>query len=215
MTIRHPIITTWSATAPTGSQPDLRLTINRTQQYKTFYLAVIVWAIIVGAIVHQLVGTVGIVIIAAVMLVPGRVGAYFLRDLFLSRRFVVSKQYEKAITSSQRYLRSLERQPWRQHFIYCFFAIYTWKTGAMAFNNLGAAEMERGRLEDAEKHFARALSIDQEYPIPYYNLAILAAAQEDYERSENMANKARLLGYTSNAFDQAVERVGSAYARLC
>ena len=75
MTIRHPIITTWSATAPTGSQPDLRLTINRTQQYKTFYLAVIVWAIIVGAIVHQLVGTVGIVIIAAIMLVPGRVGA--------------------------------------------------------------------------------------------------------------------------------------------
>lgn len=193
----------------------MRLTINRTRQYKTFYLAIFGWAIVVGAVVLQLVGTVGMVIIAAIILVPSRVGAYFLRDLFLSRRYVVSKQYEKAITSSQRYLRTLERQPWRQHFIYCFFAIYTWNTEAMAFNNLGAAEMESGRLEDAEKDFTRACNLDHEYPIPYYNLAVLEAAREDYERSEKLVNKARFLGYTSNAFDQAVERIGSAYARLC
>ena len=125
-----------------------------------------------------------------------------------------TERYENGIAASERFLRSLDQQPWRQHFIYCFFGIYTWNTRAMALNNLGAAEMELGRIDAAETHLGQALTLDEAYPIPYYNLAVIAAVREDHELSDRMMSKARQLGFSRSAIDQAITRIGSTYARV-
>ena len=190
--------------------------MNRTFKYKLFYLMVLISALAVAVIVcvYLDLGAAGTLAAVLLLLVPGRIGAYYLRDLFLSRRYADTERYEKAIAAAERFLLSLDQQPWRQYFIYCFFGIYTWNTRAMLLNNIGVAEMELGRIDAAETHLSQALTLDEAYPIPYYNLAIIAAVREDHERSNRMESKARQLGYSRSAIDQATTRVGAAYARI-
>jgi tetratricopeptide (TPR) repeat protein len=190
--------------------------MSRTLKYKLLYLLALIstLAVVVIACVYLGLSAVGFLAAALLLFVPGRIGAYFLRDLFLSRRYLDTERYETAIAASERFLLSLDRQPWRQHFIYCFFGIYTWSTRAMALSNIGAAEMELGRIDAAETHLGQALALDKAYPIPYYNLAVIAAVREDHEGSDRMMSKARQLGYSRSAIDQAITRVGTAYARI-
>ncbi len=84
----------------------------------------------------------------------------------------------------------------------------------MTLNNFGAAEMELGRIDAAEMHLGQALALDEAYPIPYYNLAVIAAVREDHVRSDQLVSKARQLGYSRSDIDKAITRIGSAYARI-
>lgn len=190
--------------------------MSRTLKYKLLYVAVVVTALTVLALVFVTFepGLVGVLIAAVLLLAPGRIGAYFLRELFLSRRLIAVDRFEDAIASAERFLDQLDRQPWRQHFIYCFFGIYTWNTRAMALNNLGAAKMELGRIDEAEGPLGEALSLDADFPMPYYNLGIIEAVREDHARSDQLFAKARLLGFRPSAVDKVITRVGAAFARV-
>ncbi|MGI9414201.1 MAG: hypothetical protein ACR2PM_11065 [Hyphomicrobiales bacterium] len=190
--------------------------MNRTLKYKLIF--VVVSALTLAGVVLSIVlldlGVAGMLAAAIVFLVPGRAGAYFLRDLFLSRRYVDAGQYEDAIAASERFVRLLDLQPWRQHFIYCSYCIYTWNTRAMALNNLGAARMELGLIDDAELPLGEALALDAAYPIPYYNLSVIEAVREDHARSDQLLSKARQLGFGPSAVDKVIMRVAAAYARV-
>ena len=190
--------------------------MNRTRKNKFLYAAVIVISLAVAIIAwaHFELGPIGWLVLALLLLLPGRVGGYVLRDLFRGRHFVEVSQYEKAIAASKRFLDVVDRQPWRRYLLYCFFSFYTWNARAMALNNIGAAKMELGQLNEAEKHLAEALELDEAYPIPYYNLAIIFAAREDHERSAAMLTKSRQLGYSQSPADMVITRVAAAYARL-
>ena len=190
--------------------------MTRTLKYKLLYVVVSAALLAVIALIFVALepGPTGLLVAAVVLLVPGRVGAYFLRELFLSRRHVGAERYENGIASAERFLEQLDRQPWRQHFIYCFFGIYTWNTRAMALNNLGAAKMELGRIDEAEVPLGEALALDEDYPMPYYNLSIVEAVREDHARSDHLLAKARQLGFQPSTVDKAIMRVGAAYARV-
>lgn len=84
----------------------------------------------------------------------------------------------------------------------------------MALNNLGSAKMELGRIDEAEIHLTEATKIDGAYPIPYYNLAIIAAVRNDNEQSKSMYSKAEQLGFSQSGLDQAITRVAAAYAQV-
>lgn len=190
--------------------------MTRTLKYKLLYVvaSAAILAIVAMTFISLDLGPTGLLVAAVLLLVPGRVGAYFLRELFLSRRYVGAERYEDGIASAERFLELLDRQPWRQHFIYCFFGIYTWNTRAMALNNLGAAKMELGRIDEAEKPLGEALALDEDYPIPYYNLSIIEAVREDHARSDQLLVKARQLGFQPSTVDKVIMRVGAAYARF-
>ena len=157
---------------------------------------------------------VSIMIVALLLLIPGRLSAYFLRDLLRSRRHIDAREYENSIAAAKRFLTSLDQQPWRQGFVFFSFCFYTWSARAMALNNIGAAEMELGRLEVAKTHLARSLALDDAYPIPYYNLAVIASVCGDQERSDRMMSTAQQLGYSGGALDKAIARVGAVCARV-
>ena len=84
----------------------------------------------------------------------------------------------------------------------------------MALNNLGVAKMELGQLDEADALLKQAIALDDAYSIPYWNLGIIAAIQEDHEHSDRMLQKAEQLGYRNDSFDRTISRVASIYARI-
>ncbi len=189
--------------------------MSRTQKNKILYLATLTLGSAIAATVgiYFGFGLAEYFLLAVVLISPGRIGGYVLRDLFKARRLVDNKKYEEAITVLDHFLKTLDQQPWRQYFMYCFFGLYTWNTRAMALNNMGSARMELGHLDKAEKLFREALGLDDEFPLPYHNLAILAAVRGDNEQSNQFNTTAQQLGYKLSSFDKAVSRVGSAYSK--
>jgi len=190
--------------------------MTRTFKYKLLYVLVTaaILAIVTLIFVALESGPLGLLVAAVLLLAPGRFGVYFLRELFLSRGHIDAERYEDGIASAERFLEQLDRQPWRQHLIYCFFGVYTVNTRAMALNNLGAARMELGRIDEAERPLSDALDLDADYPMPYYNLSIIEAVRKDHTRSEQLLAKARQLGFRPSAVDKVIMRVTAAYARV-
>ena len=191
--------------------------MTRTLKYKLLYAAVVAagLALVAMTFVALDLAPTSLLVAAVLLLVPGRVGAYFLRDLFLSRRNVAAGRYEDGVAAAERFLQALNAQPWRQHFIYCFFGFYTWNTRAMALNNLGAAKMELGRYRRGGKVFGRGALTRCGLPDP------LLQSQHHPSRARRSCafgpaareGKAASASHPS-AVDKVIMRVGAAYARV-
>ena len=84
--------------------------MNRTLKYKLLYLAALIsaLAVVVSAAAYLDLGAIVFFAVALLLFIPGRIGAYFLRDVFLSRRYVETERYENGIAASERFLRSLD-----------------------------------------------------------------------------------------------------------
>lgn len=190
--------------------------MSRTLRYKLFYIATVlaIGALAVVLIVMQTIGIVGLVATAMVLLIPGRIGGYYLKNLFLSRKLISLSRFDEAIGAGQQCLEDLQRQPWRRHFIYCFFSVYTWDVELMARNNIGAAHMQLGEIEQAETHFRYAIEKDPDYPLPYTNLAIIAHVRNDKVEGDKLLRIAAEKGYSGGAVDRLISKVGGAYSHL-
>lgn len=71
-------------------------------------------------------------------------------------------------------------------------------------NNLGAAEIPLGRFEDARTHLNASLAIDNENPLPYFNLSRVAKATGDAVGAEQWMEEARKRGLTLGVTDKVV-----------
>ncbi len=191
--------------------------MNRTRKYKTAYLVLIFTLMGIGALAITFQSTVSAIwtylILAALFLIPGRLGGYYLNDLFKSRRLLAFGNYKETIEASERMLATLHDQPWRQWFMYCFYNIYTWSAEAQITNNMGAAYMMMGDLEQAEQKLHHSSNLDTKNPLPYYNFAIIAHIKEDLEKSKQLFKKAENLGYKKSTTDKTLNFVGKQYAR--
>lgn len=189
--------------------------MSRTRRYMIGYIAVLVAAAgLVALLVTYVHSTAVLIAIAVAALVPGRIGAVALRDLFASRSLAAQRRYQEAAIAAERFLETVRRQPWRRHFIYFFFGIYTWDVEAMALNNLGVARMHLGDLDQADAALAAALDRDGDYPIPYFNRAMIARVRGRTEESDALLAAAKKRGYSGDRIDRIVSEVSEAYARL-
>lgn len=189
--------------------------MSRTLRYKLLYAAaVLTLSFLVILIILQTDRVVGLMAAAIVFLVPGRIGGYYLRKLFRSRSLVSSSRFTEAIEAGKEFLEDLHRQPWRRHFIYCFFGLYSWDVEVMARNNIGAAHMQLGDLERAEADLRYAIGKDPDCPLPYFNLAIIAYVRGDTVEGDKLISVAAQKGYSGGAVDRLIHRVGDAYSRL-
>jgi tetratricopeptide (TPR) repeat protein len=188
--------------------------MRRTRRYQLLYaFAVLVLTALVVAS-YAWAGLAGFVAAGVVLLIPGRLGATYLRDLFRSRALVDRRRFQEGIEAGNAFLATLQRQPWRRHLVYCHYSIYTWDVEAMARNNIGAARMELGELEQAERDLRHAVQNDPDYAIPYFNLAAIAYARGDAAEGDRLITLAADKGYSGGSLDQLVSRVSAAYARL-
>lgn len=189
--------------------------MTRTHRYMVIYIAALVAAVGLVALLLAYVQNFGVLIaIAVAALVPGRAGAVALRDLFRSRSLAAEDRYQEAAVAAERFLETVRRQPWRRHFIYFFFGFYTWDVEAMALNNLGVARMHLGDLDQADTALAAALDRDRDYPIPYFNRAMIAYVRERTEEGNALLAAAKQRGFADDRIVRIVAQVSEAYARF-
>jgi hypothetical protein len=147
-----------------------------------------------------------------VLFAPAMIGRVLLRDLFASRAYLASGKASYALVAAEGFLEQLKRRPWIRHAIWTQFGIYTLSVVAMAQNNAGAALLEMGRLSEARGMLERARRA--RYPIPVFNLAIVAKVEGDELKSEDLAQEAARLGFADGRLDVVLNSIGTAYARL-
>ncbi len=153
-------------------------------------------------------------VFGALLLIPGRVSAVLLRDLYRSRRLIDLQRYQEAIDTAELFLNALAIQPWRRIGLFLAWGIYTWNAEAMARNNLAGAHIELGNLDSAEIQLKKAISLDPQFPIPYHNLAILQAGPGAEAEAERSLTVAAEKGFKQSLDDRVIEKVSKAYAAL-
>jgi hypothetical protein len=137
-------------------------------------------------------------------LVPGRILGWFWRDLLRGLRLLRERRYEESIQHSQAFLEELDRRPWIRHFIWLGSGVYSRDPRALALNNLGAAEVALGRLDEAQAHLHSSIAVDRENPLPYFNLSRLAKARGDETGAALFLQQARQHGLTFGVTDKIV-----------
>jgi len=150
----------------------------------------------------------------ALLLLPGIIGRRLLGDLFASRALLNGGEHQKALEAAERFLDQLARSRWIRHAIWTQFGVYTLSVEAMASNNAGAALLELGRFAEARAMLDRARAADRAYPIPLYNLAVIAKLEGAEAESERLISEAAARGFAGGQLDAIVQAVGEAYARL-
>jgi tetratricopeptide (TPR) repeat protein len=190
--------------------------MTRTTRYKLGYVAALaaLGAVAVTSIVGLGGGFVPVIVVAAILLVPGRLLGIAYRDLFRGRRLLDLRQAEASIAYTQRFLDYIRRHPARKRLLWLAWSVYTPDAEAMALNNLGAAHLETGSFAAASDALKSAMAVDPQCPLPYHNLAIERAAANDNEEAARLAVEAEKLGFRRTRIDDIIRESQSLLARL-
>jgi hypothetical protein len=180
--------------------------MSRTAVLKFSYVAVIALLASLAFYVWRTSGggLLALACLIAILVVPGRIQGVFFRDLFIGRRLLDSGHPEESVPYTERFIAVVREQPWRNKLLWLTWSVYTTNAEAMALNNLGAAHIALGEVEAASSALLAARAVDPMYPLPPFNLAVVAAALGGSEESRNLASEARQLGYSGSSIDRAV-----------
>lgn len=190
--------------------------MSRTRRRKILYIAAIavLSVAVVGGLIWSRAPTWAWVVVAIALFVPGRIAGYYYRTFLIGRRMMNSRSYSEAIPQFERFLAEVRARPALKKFIWLQAGIYTLDVEAMTLNNIGACHLELGQLELVEEPLRQALFIDPLYPIPYVNLAVLAAQRRDPSTARDAASRAMQLGYLGSRTDAALRYAGGALAEF-
>lgn len=64
------------------------------------------------------------------------------------------------------------------------------KNNDFAHNNLGLVLVKQGKLDEAERHYLKAIDIDPNVPNPYLNIGVIADKNGDLENAQKLYEKA-------------------------
>ena len=155
-----------------------------------------------------------VVLLALLFLIPGRVNGHFWRDFYTGRRMMDSGWSVDAIKEFEKFLASLRENPALKHLIWFVWGFYTRDVEAMTQNNIGAVLIREGNLDQAEERLVRAIQIDDQYPIPYYNMALVGELRGDREAAAESLNTAHSLGYQQSSIDEIANKAASILATI-
>lgn len=167
-------------------------------------------AIIVATGFHPL----ALLLLFAVLLLPGRIQGRYFRELLQGRLLLSSGQPAAALDHFQRFLLLLRTEPWRKRLFWLSFSVYTPNAEAMTLNNIGAAHLGFGNLAEAESALGEALALDPLYPLPYFNCAVLAMIRGEKAEAVKLLNDSARLGYSGGSIDTLIQRAQSVLAQI-
>jgi tetratricopeptide (TPR) repeat protein len=188
--------------------------VSRTAWYKLGYLIALLAAGVFAWWLSLAIPRWGLWIALGLCLVPGRVQGWMWREFFRGRRLCVAEEWATAEVEFETFLQRLHRQPWLRHGIWLGGAVYTRSIEAMTWNNLGAIRLNSGATEQAEVALRKSLAIDSNYPIPYWNLALLRMIENRPEEATESAAAALRLGYSGGTGDRLISEAGQLLARI-
>ena len=190
--------------------------MNRTRKYKILYIFAI--ALLMGFLIFCIfyfrLSMPAIFLLAIVFFIPGRMQGYFWRDFYRGRKLVGRGEWENSLRCFGRFLADLKKRPWLIRLNWLNWGMYTRDIEAMTYNNMGLAHLGLGRLSEAEQHFIRAIEIDSEYPLPYYNRALLEQIKGDTEEAASLLKKSQTLGYSRTTYDKLIQTASSILAHI-
>jgi tetratricopeptide (TPR) repeat protein len=145
------------------------------------------------------------------MLLPGRVLAFFWRNLLRGLRLLRERRFEESKAHTEAFLCELDQKPWLKNLIWLGFGTYSRSPTCFALNNLGAAEIGLGEMTGAREHLYAAMQADEACPLPYFNMGVLCTALSEHEEAQTWYEKAAALGYSRSVIDAII---GSSQTRL-
>ncbi len=123
------------------------------------------------------------------------------RPYFQARDLMRQKDWERAATAMAGFEHQQTTSAWRRRLAFLYVGFHSYDGVAVARNNLGAIRLEQQRLDDAQRHFERALESDPGYAMPWANLAVVAAKRHDRAECTRCRDRARALGFRRRGFD--------------
>ena len=182
--------------------------MTRTSRLKLLYvLALVVLGVLAGAIIFWVLPehrVLAIIVLALLLFIPGRVQGTLFREHFRGRRLADLGKFEESIRASEAFLATISKEPWRKKAVWLGGVIYSPDIEAMTRNNIGVAAMQLGDIAKADLAFREALAVDREYPIPHFNLAVLATAGGDDVTASRELAEATRLGYEASRSDAVI-----------
>jgi tetratricopeptide (TPR) repeat protein len=182
--------------------------VTRTSQRHVQYVVALaaLAGVIYGVVWALDLGRNGLLVVAGLLFVPGRLHAFLWREMYRGRRLQASGSLDAALTEYGAFLRKLDRRPWLRHVWWLAWATYTRDARAMTLNNMGGCYLDLGHLEQAEACLREAIAIDRFYPVPYFNLGQLEAQRGNAGAAVAEATRARELGLTGGPIDRLIQR---------
>ncbi len=147
-------------------------------------------------------------------LIPGRLQGFLWRSFFIGRNLMTQGKYGEAISYFQNFENLLDHEKWLKHAIYLAGFIYTKSIRVMTLNNIGVCYLEFSNLKLARSYFEQTVDQDPEFPLGYYNLAIISEIENNHDLAVKQYNLAFKLGYKLNTIDQMVHKAGQVYAKV-
>lgn len=174
--------------------------MSRTTKYKIGYLLLIVVTSLITlcAFYFFKIKNNYLYSIAFLLFLSGRLQGYYFRDFYKALKLLSNKKYEESILQNQLFLQKIATKPYLKKSNILVWGIYTRDIEAMTYNNLGAAYLELAKLEEATLAFTKAINIDNLYPIPYYNLAVLYEIHKDRAKAEEYSQIAANYGFEAS-----------------
>jgi tetratricopeptide (TPR) repeat protein len=155
-----------------------------------------------------------LLVLGLLFLIPGRINGHFWRDFYTGRRMMDSGWNAEAIRVFEKFLVSVRENPTLKYLIWFVWSFYTRDVEAMTQNNIGAVLIRDGRLDQAEERLVQAIRIDDQYPIPYYNMALLAELRGDRKAASESLSTAEALGYRKTNIDEIANKAASILATI-
>lgn len=128
------------------------------------------------------------------------------RDLFFARRAAKRRDWEKAQARYEKLEKKLQRARWHRLTVVLYPSIYSFDGVAIMRNNIAQMLMNVGDLDRAVQWLRSALQRDPLYPVPYVNLALVAAKRRDEAGARREMTRAVQLGFDPRAAQRILHR---------
>jgi ATP-dependent Clp protease adapter protein ClpS len=171
--------------------------VSRTAIYRSVYFgllaAYVAIALWVVTLFHS--APLAIFTVAGILLIPGRILSFYWRDLLQGLRLLNEGKYAQSKARSESFLLQLQAKPWIRRLIWVSGSRYSRNPEVWVLNNLGAAEMRLGEMDSARQHLQRAIELDGECPLPYFNMGSLLVTTGKVSEAEEWFAAAAKRGY--------------------
>lgn len=180
--------------------------------YLVFILVVFGLSLLIGIYFGR--PAIGIIGLFVVIIFPGAIQGFLWHDFFLGRRLFSMGQLQEAKGHFEKFLDKIRIHPWMKKLIHLRWAAYTGDIEAMTWSNLGVIHINRGEVDHAESAFQKASEIDPSYPVPHFNLSLIALINGRDNDARNLWQKAQDLGYRKGDFEQMMELAKSVKSNI-
>lgn len=129
------------------------------------------------------------------------------RDFLIGRYRTRRREWQLALERYRRFEQKLLSHRWSSLLTPLYLSIYSFDGVAIGRNNIAHSLMHLGELDEAVRWLRSALQRDPLYPIPYTNLATVAAMRKDLATAESHLRRAVELGYSPTGAQLLLRRL--------